>query len=163
MEKVIFDGADLEGAKFLAVEWSEVSLRGANVTDVDFSIKPLRLRRFLSTEEEYEFVADLTDSNVTEKQFEQILANIQVATNWVDLPGQPSELVRIRRYTPQEFTAVTGIDKDELTVLLWCGDIQYRSKATDMPDEAEFDYELHYIPQWEAQRIIQEKAQPTPA
>jgi len=141
LDNVNFDGANLTGAHFTGVSLSQVTMRGADLTGVEFD----RVRAWLRAEDG--FMVDVTDTNITEQQFDTLRKQVS--------SQHPDDTIRIRRYSLDEVAELTGIDKDELAVSIWAGDISYRTRRHDEKVDGDpFDADTHYIPQWEPQRLL---------
>jgi hypothetical protein len=132
-EDVSFEGADLAGAFILGATLKNVSFRGANLTGAEIT----------SSSRFKEMDVDFTDSNLTGEQFDLL------AKDRYYEPGS----VKMSRYSIEEAASLLGDDGDAFVTLVWLGEIEYRSKATDEKvDDAPFDAEQHYIPQWAMQQ-----------
>ncbi len=151
LEGVNFDGADLTGATIPSFP-SRVTVRGADLTDARITM----VNPDLWASNPPEFLLDATDSNITAEQFDAFMGQLdRVARGAIEITG-PNHVV-MGRHTLDEVAAATGIDEDELAVLLWSGDLLYRSRETDkLETDGSFDADKHYIPQWEMQRLLRE-------
>jgi hypothetical protein len=136
---VSFDGADLTGANFSQAIFFNVTFRGAKLTD---TILNLGIHQ-------KDFSVDITDSNITAKQFDNFFAK---ASRFYS-----PEKVKMRRHSFNEAIELTGHDRDTLLTMLWLGEIEYRSKENDQTTDDMFDPDEHYIPQWTMQEHLANK------
>jgi hypothetical protein len=141
MKSVDFSGANLRNATFENYTFEQVDMRGADLTGVSFKVR---------LEKDGKYAVDLTDSNITEEQFDELLAY-----SFPDEWPYSLTLVKINRLSPEEFCEMTGADEEVIQVELWAGSMPFRSRVTDQVVENEtYNGDKHYIPLWEAQKYL---------
>lgn len=122
LNRCIFDGASLRNADFRGASLHGSSFIGADVTGVDFSDTRVAMGP-----------VDFTDSTLTGEQYDSF---------WEGANG-----VTYRHYSLTDAAAELGLDKDEVAIMAWAGELEIRD-ATGAVVTGEFDASKHHVPEW---------------
>lgn len=143
-----FDGADLRGVSARGVTW-EGSLQNANFSGAYLVGVNLHNSNIdgcdLSGADVFgaKLPRDLRRVNITGKQLDSLRGMGEYDH------GQP---YIVREVTVDDLVGKFGADRDEVTVSLWAGDVEVRSRKTNkVVVSGGFDAAEHYIPYWVAE------------
>ena len=122
--RIDFRDADLEGAEFEKVFY------GDDGTTVDFR-----------------------GSNITSEQYDTFIAGLTKRT-FNGVPAPDPYRVVIDEYSLDGACETLDMAPDTAKVLIWAGDLEVRDRdSKKRVDPSEFNPELHFIPQWDVQRL----------
>jgi hypothetical protein len=121
-----FRGANLRDADLSGADLSGVDLTGADLTGANLSgMRPPR---------------DLTGVTLTAEQYDSLDHNSRY------------DRCRVRELDyDTAAAALTGGDRDALTVSIWAGDVELRDRVTGQVVTGGYDPEKHFIPHWVAE------------
>jgi hypothetical protein len=139
INSVSFEGASLRDAVFDRVAMKSVSLAGVDGTGARFHVTNM-------------LDVDITDSNIHPNQFTFL------PENGFQPDHDPVPHLWYREHTLDEVAAAIGLTHEELTVMVWAGDLEVRDHDQQRVD-GRFDAELHHIPQWEIQKLLRAGSQ----